>query len=158
MLLLEGFRVPSLLTTRQRDLQLILALAQLASVACVVASAGLGVSSGYRHHERATQYRPSQTAPDAPFSVSNATMAAAVDCPKGLTGKQIVILVHGIGASGSSDPCHPARSPRADTRLRPPQERLSGPRARWECFCPRLVRDTMFAGSASHLLLKCTEY
>ena len=37
---------------------------------------------------------------DPPYSSSTSTMAAAVACPDGLTGKQIILAVHGTSSSG----------------------------------------------------------
>jgi len=45
---------------------------------------------------------------DAPYSVDTATMAAAITCPDGITGKAggIVLLVHGTGSTGSESWSH----------------------------------------------------
>ena len=42
-----------------------------------------------------------QTPPDAPFSVDKDYMEGAWTCPNGLTGKAIVLLVHGTGSAGA---------------------------------------------------------
>ncbi|KAL8287233.1 hypothetical protein RQP46_003685 [Phenoliferia psychrophenolica] len=40
--------------------------------------------------------------PDAPYSVPTKTMEAAITCPHGFNGKDIVLLVHGTGGTGEA--------------------------------------------------------